>query len=327
MKRYFKKLISTFLAVSLLTCSNMTYCIEATDETIICDDVQMTYIGDILTLNVYYDVITSRIFSEMCITYTERMPEIYCSYDKENFVLTEASDENRYSFAPNANAEEIFVKAVQTLADGSVLVSDIKTINIRESAIANAAYLNGEDELAYMPSLYSPEPIAVLSRYFPSGFAEMLSIYADGSYFSQTGKACTCHGRSKNCDYDYTIDYCSCDCIKYNHAIQCMAFGYMAYYFLHNNKNVGTLTPFDKKWEDSNITAKELLLNGGNKTGIYLRVQTKSGSPHSLVIVSANERSLGVYHANMDNYCGVRYQAYTWSNFEKDFPYLYSYSF
>ncbi len=126
----------------------------------------------------------------MCITYTEKMPEIYCSYDNENFVLTEASEKNKYSFVPEAESETVYVKAVQTLSDGLLLTSNVGIVNISESIIV--AY--SDIDLGFIPDVHLAEPISVLPKiYNPGNFAEMINMYPDNSYFSQTGKECTCH--------------------------------------------------------------------------------------------------------------------------------------
>ncbi len=316
MKKLQQKIISTSLAITVL-CTYVPCFAETSEENSTpSNDIQMIYSEDVLTLNAYYDAETSRIFSEMCITYTGNMPEIYCSYDNDNFVLTEASDENRYSFVPKADANEIYVKAVQILADGSKLDSDIKTVNVSEAVIA--AYSDNDDCLGYIRDMHTAEPIAVLPiGYIPGGFSEMMYMYPSGSYFSQTGSECTCHGASKNCNF-----YGGCDCISYEDSIQCMAFAKMAYHLTHNRK-LGSLTSYNGSWNGT--SAKSLLLDTKNHNlGIYLRVKA-NGIDHSIAVINTTANNLTVYHANYGGRCLVKYETYTWDNFAKTF-YLTSYA-
>ncbi|MBD5115044.1 MAG: hypothetical protein HDT46_07540 [Ruminococcaceae bacterium] len=318
---------------------------ETVDEkNAVSSNTQMAYLGDILTLNAYYDAETLRIYSEMCITYAEKMPEIYCSYDNENFVLTEASEENKYSFAPDVNSEEVYVKAVQILADGSVLTSDIKTVNISEATIVTTAYYDDDNYLGYIQDAHLAEPIAVIPRtYFPSGFAEMIYLYPAGSYFSQTGKECECH--KNNCNI-----YGGCDCISFDNSIQCMGFAKLAYKCLHNKSfsdpqdliilggTVGkpnhdpNADPNDDSIQFTAELAKSLFMDTSHHNlGTYIRVRpTKTfyldhRNDHSIAIINTDVRGLTVYHANYDGKCLVSYQYYTWENFVQAFPRIYHY--
>lgn len=324
-KTNFKKtlaLISTFAIALNSTVMTSVYASELDENNIVSNGTQTAHIEDVLTLNAYYNAETSRVYSEMCITYTEKMPEIYCSYDNENFVLTEASAENKYSFTPNADSDMVYVKAVQTLSDGSEIASEVEIVNMSEALVA--AY--SDSDLGYVPDAHLAEPIAVLSTdSFPINFAEMIYKYPDNSYFSQTGKACRCH--NDNCDNDYKG---GCDCIPYEDSLQCMAFAKLAFHCTHGKKlaDVPLVSMGNKGTALTPDLAKSLFMNTAQRTlGTYIRVKPNNyNGQHSIAIINTSANGLTVYHANYGAHCIVRYQNYTWDSFAQAFPTIYNYA-
>lgn len=66
-----------------------------------------------------------------------------------------------------------------------------------------------------------------------------LSQYPDGSYYSLTGNACTCHGGSLGnpCYWDN-----SCDCINFDVSIQCAVFVKYIYYVVNGTHTYSNTT-------------------------------------------------------------------------------------
>lgn len=307
-----KKRISIYLTTSLLLVSSFLPCYaeNSNDISSISND---EVCNNALSLYSYIDKDSGKIFSEMCLFSDEVIPKIFCSYDNENFVLTEAAEENKFSFSFDQNFDEVYVKAVQTFNDGTVSQSNIQIVNISESLYSVNACTDDCDDLGYIPDLNLAEPITVMPRNFPY----LAYQYPEGSYFSETGVACTCHS--------YCNWYNPGDCTVFDNAIQCEGFARKVYYEI-NDKHLGSTQTYN-----GNLTvdkAKALFKSpiDSNIVGAYLRVRTSNGYEHSIVIVHTNDKRLSVYHANYGGPCLVRYQGYTWEDFVKAFPYLYYYS-
>lgn len=308
----FKNAISISLISSLMLCSPFLPCNaeKISDDVLLSDNVSA---NNMLFLNAYYNPESCMIFSELCVFSDERMPEIYCSYDNENFSLTNASIENNFSFVPDKNFDEIYVKATQTFGDGTVFESDTVKVSIDSNAFTAEICADHGDDLGYIPDEHLGESITVI----PYNFAYLFYLYPDGSYFSETGKACTCHS------------YCNWNnpgnCTVFDKAIQCDGFGRKVYYEVHDTLfSSKAQTPYN-----ANLTAAKAksLFKGGNgvNMGTYLRVKTNNGYEHSIVITYTSDTSVTVYHANYGGSCLVRYQTYTWDNFAAAFPHLYYY--
>ena len=141
-----------------------------------------------------------------------------------------------------------------------------------------------------------------------------LSNYPEGSYFSSTGSACTCHSW---CDWNS-----NCTCLKFDNSTQCAAFAKYIFYLAKGyHYSSGTTTGKYTSLTSSNAASNLK----GLSTGTYIRVMTSNGYDHSLAIVSTSSNGITVYHANYGGACKVRYQTYTWANFATAFPYLYYY--
>lgn len=306
----FKKSVSIFLSSSLLLFSSIQCYAEKGNEEVLLSG--STSPSNMLTLNAYYDSNLNKIFSEMCVFSDEKMPEIYCSYDNENFILTNASNENNFSFTPNENFEEIYVKAIQIFDDGTTYKSDTKIVNISANLFSTCS--DYDDNLGYIPDEHLGEAITVI----PRSFGYIYYLYPDGSYFSETGVACTCHS------------YCNCDrpgdCTVFHQAIQCDGFAQMVYYETNNKYSESNLTNYNGYLTADKAKALFKSSTDGKVLGTYLRVRTNNGYPHSIAISLTYDDRVIVYHANYGGACLVRYQGYTWDAFVKAFPYLYYYT-
>ena len=147
-----------------------------------------------------------------------------------------------------------------------------------------------------------------------------LSEYPDRSYYSVTGKKCTCHGPGYNpCYWDN-----SCDCINFDNSIQCVAFAKYAYYRSHGYRyNSNSKIVVDKDLSGS--LAKSYLKDKPQGTYVY----GKSGSsPHAVVIVATTSTSITFYHANgySKEPCKVRCETRTWDYFASYFTHLTHYA-
>lgn len=164
-------------------------------------------------------------------------------------------------------------------------------------------------ELGYVPD----DGLGTPATFYERDFSYMFYMYPNDSYFSDTGKACTCHS--------WCTPSNSGSCTVYNGAIQCAGFARKVYYETHG-RNVSSLTSKNMSLTAEN--AKNLFLNTAQ--GTYLYTKTKSGMNHYITIITTSDRGLTVYHANYGGPCLVKYENYTWENFAAAFPYLYSYA-
>ncbi|HBH95688.1 MAG TPA: hypothetical protein DDX91_08035 [Ruminococcaceae bacterium] len=141
--------------------------------------------------------------------------------------------------------------------------------------------------------------------------------YPNNSYFSTTGKACTCHGSG-------CFNYSGCTCIKYEGSIQCDGFAKYVYDYFHLtrfSKYDNKLVYLNEKLNASE--AKSKFLN--TPMGTYIRVKTSNGSDHSIAIVGTTNETVSIAHANYHGDCSVIYKDYTWKGFVDAFPYFANY--
>ncbi len=147
----------------------------------------------------------------------------------------------------------------------------------------------------------------------------VFSEFPVGSYFSVTGKACTCHG---GCSY-----YGECECISiyYDpekngqrvllHSCQCMGFAHYMFYKLFGfidrpeysetvdqYYSLGSLKPS----EMTVANVKNLFANA--KTGANVRAK----GTHSFIVLSTDDNGLYLYHANTGIACRVDCWYWTW---------------
>lgn len=201
--------------------------------------------------------------------------------------------------------------AVSAVLSAVMLISSSVAAAAEETDPCNGesdAYCVDCGELGYVPD----DGLGTPAVYYARDFSYLFSLYPDGSYFSNTGAACSCH--------PCTLAKPG-DCTVFNGAIQCAGFARKVYYETHG-RNVPSLT--SKNMSLTAANAKNLFLNTAQ--GTYLRTQTKSGIEHYITIITTTDRGVTVYHANYGGPCLVRYENYTWENFAAAYPYLYSYA-
>lgn len=153
--------------------------------------------------------------------------------------------------------------------------------------------------------------------------------YPDGSYYSKTGKACSCHDHGYNpCDWNS-----GCDCINFDASLQCVAFAKYVFYNLRGYKWINGSTTWLNITNSTADKAKNALL--GVPAGTYVLVKRGPGyDEHSLSIVGTTSNKVTVYDANSDycpangkdyNKCMVRYWTMSWDEFAAQYQYIYKY--
>ena len=188
----------------------------------------------------------------------------------------------------------------------AILAAAVMTVTLAISASAAVV----DTDMSEQPITESPA--STISASLP------LAAYPDGSYYSLTGKACTCHTMTYNpCYWDN-----SCDCINFDLSIQCAAFAKYIYYVV-NGKHTSNSTTINKNMSLTAATAKSTLQS--LPVGTYLRVRTSGGSQHSIAIAGTSSTGITIYHANYGSPCKVRYQTLDWATFASSYNYLYHY--
>ena len=198
--------------------------------------------------------------------------------------------------APVTDTEPTFTfsEGSSTSTDGDSSSTDINTPTDSESPSQSGT--ETEDDKTpvypeytggfYTDNVYVAQRLDVLFAEFPVG-----------SYFSYTGKACTCHNR---CSY-----YGGCDCISiyydpekngepvYLYSCQCMGFAHMVFYKIFGFMDSVYYPENASKYyslgslSSSKMTAKNVKkLMEKAKTGANIRIDGK----HSVILLSGRER-------------------------------------
>ena len=196
------------------------------------------------------------------------------------------------------------------------------------NAISDCEHSEEYQELGYIPDARLGTPAVFSSP--DRSFGYIFYQYPDGSYFSKTGEACTCH--EKGCD-PYKDD---CNCIQFENAKQCAGFAKKVYKETHGYSLPATFITKNMLFTSCEQAKKLFNHNNTSPEATYLRVNTIAKSDkisdlnhkydHSIIIVFSTNEKVTVYHANYGEACKVRYEDYSWDNFIKAFPYLYRYT-
>lgn len=142
--------------------------------------------------------------------------------------------------------------------------------------------------------------------------------YAAKEYFSENGKACTCHNKGI-----CLVNYSKCNCIVVNAAVQCKGFalhcqnklfGYNEKSKSKEFKNIGSIDA--GKVTTSNL--KELI----SKSPIGSHIRTGS-SAHSMVLIAKSDSGFTIVQANGSNNneysswpaCRIGTATYTWKSY------------
>lgn len=151
--------------------------------------------------------------------------------------------------------------------------------------------------------------------------------FPDGSYYSKTGKACSCHDAKSNpCYWDD-----SCDCINYDVSIQCAAFAKYVFYNLRGYKWDNGTTTWLSISNVTGTTAKNALYGVPAGTYVLVKPSADSYKEHSLSIVGTTSTTVTVYDANSGKYrsngeyytsCRVRYTTLKWEEFANQYGYI-----
>lgn len=149
---------------------------------------------------------------------------------------------------------------------------------------------------------------------------QILKEFPVGTYFSKTGKPCTCHGK---CNW-----YDGCECISvyddpengneiWLYSIQCMGFSHLCFYKIFGFMgtlsypqnasryySLGKISP--SKMTVTNV--KNLFKNA--KTGADIRVEG-----HSMVFLKQDENFIWILQANWDDPCKIDMRKWSWEDF------------
>ena len=156
--------------------------------------------------------------------------------------------------------------------------------------------------------------------YVANRIDQILEEFPVGSFFSKTGKPCTCHGK---CNW-----YDGCECISvyddpetgkeiWLYSIQCMGFSHLCFYKIFGfmgtlsypenaNKyySLGSISP-------SKMTVERVkALFADAKTGADIRV-----NGHSMVFLKQDEEFIWILQANWDDPCKIDMRKWSWEDF------------
>lgn len=138
--------------------------------------------------------------------------------------------------------------------------------------------------------------------------------YGNGTYFSKNRKACTHHRNSvASCSLDG-----SCGCQSFDSSIQCNGFAKLVYWTSTGNHigNNSLGLGMSGTWNTTNI--KNYFTNKVD-VGSYVRLTTKSGLGHSIIVTNITSSGITLYDCNYDMQCGVRIKTYTWNSIYNSF--------
>lgn len=140
-----------------------------------------------------------------------------------------------------------------------------------------------------------------------------LSEYPVGSYFSNSGRACTHHG--SGCDY-----YGSCGCKSYANSIQCMGFARYVYtkYAHMGSWSANASHESGSRSLGSGSQAKAFLQS--LTVGSYIRLASSNNNGHSVILMGTSSTGVTVYEANYDMQCGVGTRTLSYATFASQYP-------
>ena len=149
---------------------------------------------------------------------------------------------------------------------------------------------------------------------------QILKEFPVGSYFSKTGKPCTCHGK---CNW-----YDGCECISvyddpengkeiWLYSIQCMGFSHLCFYKIFGFMGTTAYPENADKFESLGSISKADMtvanvkkLFSKAKTGADIRV-----NGHSMVFLKQNEDFIWILQANWDDPCKIDMRKWSWEDF------------
>lgn len=161
--------------------------------------------------------------------------------------------------------------------------------------------------------------------------------YPAGKYFTQNGKACTCHDLYDNdCEYNANHSRIRCyntvsknlgNCKTYvpTKSIQCKAFAdyiykYVTLHEIGNAYSVST-TGYTTISKEADGAAKMKAFFEDLPSGTNVRLVNRSGGRHSIITAGTDSANTGiyVYDANWTGICQVGYEFRTWEFLAKKF--------
>ena len=192
-----------------------------------------------------------------------------------------------------------------------------------------AALILADEELVFNMKLDSYWETNNVSTNSVRAVSLPLSNYTAGTYYSSTGKACTCH--SYICTYSVpsgasttncyiTSKSKSGDCIRYaaTGSIQCKGFADYVYYE-YTGHNIGSSYTISTTGYSSisNNTAGANLMKAffedlANGTNVRVSVRNATYN-HSIIVCNASSTGIYLYDANRVGTCKVGYQFKSWT--------------
>ena len=141
-----------------------------------------------------------------------------------------------------------------------------------------------------------------------------ISGYESGTYFSDSGNACTHH--NSGCSI-----YGGCGCRCVNNSIQCMGFANFFRWvrtgeYLTSSTKISGLTD----WTKNNILN---YFNNNLNVGSHVRLHVKNKSYfHSITVVKNFGTGITVYDCNLDGKCGIKIYNLSWNDIYNNYDYI-----
>lgn len=192
-----------------------------------------------------------------------------------------------------------------------------------------AALILADEELVFNMKLDSYWNTSEVSTNSVRSVSLPLSSYPSGSYYSSTGKACTCH--SYSCTYSVpsgnstskcyiTSKSKSGDCIRYvaTGSIQCKGFADYVYheYTGHDVGDSYTVSTSGYSSISNDTTGANLMKSFFTSltVGSNVRLSVRGASyNHSVIVCSTSSTGVYIYDANRTGNCKIGYTFKTWS--------------
>lgn len=177
---------------------------------------------------------------------------------------------------------------------------------------------------------YSENSIQAVRCFFANPLTVDGVTYSPGTYFSTTGKACTCN-------HEQCTVSSPGDCKRAFNAIQCHGFGlfvYAHYFGLQDisdphtwaaRRGIGEYIYTNLNLSGMTITSIKQFFIENLNPGSLLRLTRANGGKHTVVITGIYDNQVRIYHGNTDNKCGIDIKNINYSWFTSNFATLYYY--
>lgn len=160
--------------------------------------------------------------------------------------------------------------------------------------------------------------------------------YAEGDYFSKDGESCATNAfRNGTChDHDICVSardrHCNCmrywptgdpeTCMVDLRSSQCFGFARYCQWIVYGSYDIED--PSNYKNLTGTLSARQCTAERlkSKLMGCAPATHIRTGNDgHSLSVVSTTEEGITIAECNVDNFCGIRIQSYTWKEFSRYF--------